>query len=164
VAHLFDNAPDETHVLPQPPRTRWLPIAIVAGLAVFAVVSALLWNVWGDGLPALPSFTATAPAPAAVPDKTVGLKELEALQQQIATTTQSTAQSVAAQQAEIRRLSDQVSALAARIEQLQNPAPSAQAPAAAPPATAAARKRPAAAAPAPGISVGGAPLPPPSGR
>jgi len=59
VAHLFDNAPDETHVLPQPspPRTRWLPIAIVAALAVFAVVSALLWNVWGDGLPALPSFT-----------------------------------------------------------------------------------------------------------
>jgi len=95
------------------------------------------------------------------------LKEFEVLQQQIATTTQSTAQSVAAQQAEIKRLSDQVSALAAKIEQLQNPAPSAQAPAAPappPPATPAARKRPAAATPAPGISVGGAPLPPPSGR
>jgi uncharacterized coiled-coil protein SlyX len=166
---LFDNAPDETHALqqPSPPRTRWLPIAIVAGLAVLAVASALLWNVWGDGLPALPSFTsAPAPAPAAVPDKAVGLKDLEALQQQIAATTQSTAQSVAAQQAEIKRLSDQVSALAAKIEQLQNPAPSAQAPALAPPppATPAARKRPAAATPAPGISVGGAPLPPPSGR
>jgi uncharacterized coiled-coil protein SlyX len=169
VAHLFDNAPDETHDLPQPSpqRRRWVPVAVVAGLAVFAVVSAALWQVWGYGLPTLPSFTsATAPAPAEVPDKAVGLKDLEALQQQIATTTQSTAQSVAAQQAEIKRLSDQVAALAAKIEQLQNPAPSAQAPAPAPPppATPAARKRPAAATPAPGISVGGAPLPPPSGR
>jgi uncharacterized coiled-coil protein SlyX len=169
VAHLFDNAPDETHALPQPspPRTRWLPIAIVAGLAVFAVASALLWNVWGDGLLALPSFTsATAPVPAEVPDKTVGLKEFEALQQQIAASAQSTAQSIAAQQAEIKRLSDQVSALAARIEQLQNPAPAAQATATVPtpppaaPAAPAGRKRPnSAPKQPPGISVGGAPLP-----
>jgi hypothetical protein len=168
VAHLFDNAPDETHALPQPPpqRRRWVPIAVVAGLAVFAVVSAALWQVWGVGLPTLPAFTsAIAPAPADVPDKTVGLKDLEALQQQIAATAQSTAQSVAAQQAEIRRLSDQVAALAAKIEQLQNPAPSAQADAPAPPAAPAGRKRPAAASKQPpGISVGGAPLPPPSGR
>jgi uncharacterized coiled-coil protein SlyX len=164
VAHLFDNAPDETHPLqqPSPPRTRWLPIAIVAGLAVFAVASALLWQVWGDALPALPSFASTtAPAPAAVPDKAVGLKELEALQQQIATTTQSTAQSVAAQQAEIKRLSDQVAALAAKIETLQNPATSAPAvaPPPPPPAPSAARKRPAAAKLPSGISTGGAPLP-----
>ena len=167
MAHLFDNAPDETPTLqpPPPPRTRWLPIAIVAALAVFAVTSALLWNVWGDGLPALPSFTsATAPAPAAVPDKTVGLKEFEALQQQIAASAQSTAQSIAAQQADIKRLSDQVSALAARIEQLQNPAPPAQPTATVPPppAAPAARKRPnSAPKQPPGISVGGAPLPPP---
>jgi uncharacterized coiled-coil protein SlyX len=171
VAHLFDNAPDETHELhqPPPPRRRWVPIAVVAGLAVFAVASASLWYVWGYGLPALPSFASlTAPAapPAEVADKTVGLAELQALQQQIAATTQSTAQLVAAQQAEIKRLSDQVSALAAKIETLQNPAPSAQADAPVPPpATPAARKRPAAAAKQPpGISVGGAPLPPPSGR
>lgn len=175
MAHLFDNAPDETHELHQPPppqRRRWIPIAVVAGLAVFGVASALLWYVWRDGLPALPSLTSftsvTAPAapPAEVQDKTIGLKEFQALQQQIAATTQSTAQLVAAQQAEIKRLSDQVSALAARIETLQNPAPSAQADAPAPPPAApAARKRPAAAPKQPpGISVGGAPLPPPSGR
>ena len=172
MAHLFDNAPDETHELHQPPppqRRRWVPIALVAGLAVFGVVSAVLWYVWGYGLPALPSFTSiTAPAaaPAEVPDKTVGLKEFQALQQQIAATTQSTAQLVAAQQAEIKRLSDQVSALTAKIETLQNPAPAAQADAPAPPpATPAGRKRPAAAPKQPpGISVGGAPLPPPSGR
>lgn len=175
MAHLFDNLPDDTGELHRPPprRRRWVPIAVVAALAVLAVASASLWYVWGNGLPALPSFawpsftSATAPAaPAEVPDKTVGLKEFQALQQQIAATTQSTAQLVAAQQAEIKRLSDEVSALAAKIEQLQNPPPAAQAPAASPPppATPAARKRPAAARPAPGISVGGAPLPAPSGR
>ena len=172
MAHLFDNSPDETPTLHQPPpqRRHWIPIAVVAVLAVFAVTSALLWQVWGYGLPSLPSFSSvTAPAPAEVPDKTVGLKEFEALQQQIAASAQSTAQSIAAQQAEIKRLSDQVSALAAKIEQLQNPAPSAQATAATPPPTApaapAARRRPAAAPKQPsGISVGGAPLPPPSGR
>jgi uncharacterized coiled-coil protein SlyX len=149
---------------PPPQRRGWVAIAVVAALAVFAVTSALLWQVWGYGLPSLPSFSsATTPAPAEVPDKTVGLKEFEALQQQIATSAQSTAQSIAAQQAEIKRLSDQVSALAAKIEQLQNPAPSAQVPVAAPPpppAAPAARRRPAAAPKqAPGISVGGAPLP-----
>jgi uncharacterized coiled-coil protein SlyX len=172
VAHLFDNAPDETHELHQPPppqRRRWVPIAVVAGLAVFGVVAALLWYVWGNGLPALPSFasvTAPAAAPAEVSDKNVGLKEFQALQQQIAATTQSTAQLVAAQQAEIKRLSDQLSALAAKIETLQNPAPSAQADTpASPSATPAGRKRPnAAPKQPPGISVGGAPLPPPSGR
>jgi uncharacterized coiled-coil protein SlyX len=168
VAHLFDNHPDDVAYQPQqaPPRRRWVPVAVVAGLAVLGVASALLWHVWANGLPTLPSFTsATAPAPAEVPDKTVGLTEFQALQQQIAATTQSTAQLVAAQQAEIKRLSDQVSALAAKIEALQTPATSAEAAAPAPPATPAARKRPAAAPKQPpGISVGGAPLPPPSGR
>jgi uncharacterized coiled-coil protein SlyX len=166
VAHLFDNSADDveyqTRQVPER-RRRWVPIAVVAGLAIFGVASALLWNAWGNGFPALPSFTSvTAPgtAPAEVPDKTVGLKEFQAFQQQITATMQSTAQSVAAQQAEIKRLSDQVSALAAKIDALQPPAASAQAATPVPPpATPAARKRPAAAKPPPGISTGGAPLP-----
>jgi uncharacterized coiled-coil protein SlyX len=166
VAHLFDNAPDETHELhqPAPQRRRWVPVAVVAGLAMFGAASALLWHFWGNSLPALPSFTslsAPAAAPADAPDKTVGLKDFQAFQQQIAATMQSTAQLVAAQQAEIKRLSDQVSALAAKIETLQNPATPAQATAAAPPPPAppAARKKSAAPKLPPGISTGGAPLP-----
>ena len=160
MAHLFDNAPDETKLHPPAPqRRRWVPIAVVAGLALFGAASALLWHAWGNGLSALPSFTsATAPAPAEVPDKTVGLKEFQGFQQQIAATVQSTAQLVAAQQAEIKRLSDQVSALTAKIDALQPPAASTQAAAPAPPPPAA-RKRPGAAKLPPGISTGGAPLP-----
>jgi uncharacterized coiled-coil protein SlyX len=167
VAHLFDNAPDETGEVqqPVPERRRWLPVAAVAGLAMFGAASALLWNAWGNGFPALPSFTsvmAPGAAPANAPDKTVGLKDFQAFQQQIAATMQSTAQLVAAQQAEIKRLSDQVSALAAKIDALQPPAASAQAGAAVPPpppAAQTARKKPAAAKLPPGISTGGAPLP-----
>jgi uncharacterized coiled-coil protein SlyX len=169
VAHLFDNARDQTEDLhqPAPGRRRWVPIAVAAGLALFGSASALLWHAWDGGFPALPSFTsATAPGAASTeaPDKTVGLKDFQAFQQQIAATVQSTAQLVAAQQAEIKRLSDQVAALAAKIDTLQRPAASAQAAAPVPPppapAPAAARKRPAAPKQPPGISVGGAPLPP----
>jgi uncharacterized coiled-coil protein SlyX len=171
VAHLFDNAPEETEDLhqPAPARRRWVPIAVVAGLALLGSASAWAWYAWGGGFPALPSFTSSAATPGAAPgevaDKTVGLKDFQAFQQQIAATMQSTAQLVAAQQAEIKRLSDQVAALTAKIDTLQPPAASAQAAAPAPPPpTAAARKRPAAPKQPPGISVGGAPLPPPSGR
>lgn len=168
MAHLFDNAHEEA--LDQqsaPTRRRWVPIAAAAGLALFGSASALLWNAWGGGLPSLPSFTSSAApgsAAAETPDKTVGLKDFQAFQQQIATTVQSTAQLVAAQQAEIKRLSDQVAALAAKIDTLQRPAASAQAAAPVPPPPPApppaARKRPIAPKQPPGISVGGAPLPP----
>jgi uncharacterized coiled-coil protein SlyX len=169
VAHLFNNAPDDIEDLhqPAPARRRWVPIAVVAGLALLGSASAWAWYVWGDRLPALPSFTSSGPAPGAapaeVPDRTVGLKDFQAFQQQIAATMQSTAQLVAAQQAEIKRLSDQVAALSAKIDALQPPAASAQAAAPVPPPPPpppAARKRPAAPKQPPGISVGGAPLPP----
>jgi uncharacterized coiled-coil protein SlyX len=171
VAHLFDNTPEEAGDLqqPAPGRRRWVPIAVVAaGLALFGSASALLWSAWGGGLPALPSFASltsftSSAAPAEAPDKTVGLKDFQAFQQQIAATVQSTAQLVAAQQAEIKRLSDQVAALTAKIDTLQPPAATAQAappvPPPAPPPAPAARKRPAAAKLPPGISTGGAPLP-----
>jgi uncharacterized coiled-coil protein SlyX len=171
VAHLFNNAPEESGDLQlAPTRRRWVPLAVAAGLALFAFASALLWIAWGGGLPALPSFlpsfTSSATpgsAPTETPDKPVGLKDFQAFQQQIAATAQSTAQSVAAQQAEIKRLSDQVAALTAKIDTLQPPAATAQAaapvPPPAPPPAPAARKRPAAAKLPPGISTGGAPLP-----
>jgi uncharacterized coiled-coil protein SlyX len=158
VAHLFDNAHDETEEAPAARRRRWVPIAAAVGLALFGSASAVLWNAWGNSLPALPSF---ASGPAEVPDKTVGLKDFQGFQQQIAATLQSTAQLVAAQQAEIKRLSDQVAALAAKIDAQQRAAASAQAaaPAPPPPAPAAPRKKPAAPKQPPGISTGGAPLP-----
>jgi uncharacterized coiled-coil protein SlyX len=163
MAHLFDNAPDamndEEQEAPQP--GRWVLAGALVGLAMFGSASALAWRAWGGGLPAVPFLalkTASAPVPPAA-DKAVGSRDFEAFQQQIAGSLQSTAQLLAAQQAEIKRLSDQVSALTTKIDTLQHPAASAQAAISQPVAPPAARKKSAASRPPPGISTGGAPLP-----
>lgn len=184
MAHLFDNHPDDARHAgnidhpeeldyqppPAPRRRRWVTIAVAAALlAVIGGSSAVLWRSYSGSLPAfpsLPSFASTtepAAAPAAVADKPVGTKDFQALQQQIAGSAQSTAQLLAAQQAELKRLADQVAVLTAKVDLLERPAASAQASLpAAQPAPAAPRKRPAAPKqPAAAISVGGAPLPPP---
>jgi uncharacterized coiled-coil protein SlyX len=171
VAHLFETTVEGPgDRLVPPARRRWLWPAVVAGLAILGIASAFAWRAYDDGLLTLPflSGTGQAAAPAAA-DKPVTLQDVQALQQQIAGPLQSNAQLLAAQQAEIKRLSDQVSALAAKVDALEHPQASAQAsvPASAPPspAPAAARKKPAAPKSPPGISVGGAPLPPaPSAR
>jgi len=171
VAHLFNNQPDdvnyETPQAPEPRRRRWVAMAVAAAaLGVIGTGSAALWYGYGGSLPAWPSFASgpeQSAAPAAVADPPAGLKDLQALQQQIAGSLQSTAQLLAAQQAEIKRLADQIAVLTAKVELLERPPASAQAsvPAQAPPPTApaAARKRPAAPKQPAAISVGGAPLP-----
>ena len=180
MAHLFDNHPDdagyqasqEAQETRQPVRKRSVTLAIAAALlAVIGASSAVLWHSFSGSLPAMPSFasiTGSSAAPAAVvaPDKPVGVKDFQAFQQQIAGPMQSAAQLHAVQQAEIKRLSDQLAILTAKIDLLERPAAAQSAlPAQAPPVSqakaAAPRKRPAARKPADSISVGGAPLPPP---
>jgi uncharacterized coiled-coil protein SlyX len=175
VAHLFDNHPDdavfETRPAPRRSRTVLFGFAAIA-LAVIGAGSAVVWHSFGGSLPALPSLpsfastSATEPpaAPAvAAADKPVGLKDLQALQQQITASIQSNAQLLASQQAELKRLADQVAVLTAKVDLLERPAASAQAsvppPAPPPPPPVAPRKRPAAPKQPAGISVGGAPLP-----
>lgn len=171
MAHLFVNEldPDDRQQFAPPARPAWLWAAGVAALAIVGIASAFAWRAYG-GIPlTLPSFasgTGQPAAPAVVAEKPVGLKDLQALQQQIAGPLQSSAQLLAAQQAELKRLSDQVSALAAKVDALEHPPASTQAsfPASAPPAPSPAptapRKKSAAPKQPPGISVGGAPLPP----
>ncbi|WP_375411220.1 hypothetical protein [uncultured Bradyrhizobium sp.] len=170
MAHLFpDDVSYETE--PGPQRRRWIPVAVVAALALFGIASAFAWRAYGGvAFPSMPSFSfgtgpQTAPVAAAA-DKPVALKDLQAMQQQLAGPLQSNAQLLAAQQAEIKRLSDQVAALAAKVDTLERPPAPAQAalPASAPPAptpvSPAPRRKPAAPKqPPPAISVGGAPLP-----
>jgi hypothetical protein len=163
----FDDTPDEK------PKGRVLVrIVVVVMLAAAGSGSALLRRAYGTGLPVFPSFTsAAANTPVAVTtvpvaDKPVGLADLQAFQQQFAGAMQSTEKLLTAQQAEIKRLSDQVSVLSAKLDLLQRPIASAQAalpvPASPKPVAPAPRKKPAAVAHSVGaISLGGAPLPPP---
>jgi hypothetical protein len=137
-------------------------IVVAVMLACFGSGSALLWQAFGMGLPVLPSFTTSVASSAApVADKPVGLSDLRALQQQIAGSVQSTERLLTAQQAEIKRLSDQVVVLSGKLDLMQRPLASAQAalPAPAPkPVAPAPRKKPAPAQSTGAISTGGAPL------
>jgi uncharacterized coiled-coil protein SlyX len=156
----FDDTPDE-----KPKGGVLVRIVVAVMLAGAGSGSALIWRAYGNGLPAFPSFTSVATTAAPVADKPVGLGDLQAFQRQIAGSVQSTEKLLTAQQAEIKRLSDQVAVLSGKLDLLQRPVTSAQAalPAPAPkPVAPAPRKKPAATAqPAGAISTGGAPLPPP---
>jgi hypothetical protein len=154
----FDDTPER-----EPKRRLLFPFVISVLLAAAGSGSALAWRA---GLPGFPNVTSVASAPAAAPaaDKAVGLKDFQVFQQQIAGSLQASERLLTAQQAEIKRLSEQVSALTAKLDLLQHPVASAQAalPAsAAKPVRPAPRNKPPESKPAGAISTGGAPLPPP---
>ena len=163
-------------------------VGLLAGLVMIAGVSGLLWMNYDRLIAASSPKSATAEMTEAAPaeaEPSPTLADFQALQQQTTQAWQSTSQLVESQNAELKRLTDQVAALTARIDQLQQP-PVAAAPAArvepSRPNTAVAAPRPAAVArpaavpntprkqpaarPSSTISLGGAPLPgaPPPNR
>jgi hypothetical protein len=156
------RADDVSYDLPdEEPRRRVLPtLVVVLLLAGTGSGSAWLWRAYGNGA-TFPSFTSAADQAVATVDKPVGLNDFQAFQQQIIGSTQSTERLRAAQQAEIKRLSDQVSTLAGKLDLLQRPVAAAQAAFLAPahkPAGPAPQKKPREAKPEGAISTGGAPL------
>lgn len=154
-----DDVDYEPEEIEAPKPRRRLTYAVVAMLAVTGSASAFLWRAYGGSGPVLPSFGSAAPADAG--DKMVVLRDLQAFQQQIVAQSQATTQLLAAQQAETKRLSDQIAALNAKLDALQHSVASVQPPAAAPaPKPPPARKKPAAPKPVE-ASPAGAPPPPP---
>lgn len=136
-------------------------------LAATGIASGFLWRAYSSNVSV---FSLVASVTGSIPstdDKPVGQSDIETLRQQAANAAQTAAAQLAAQQAEIKRLSDQVSALSGRLDLLQRPVTSAQAAMPSPaPHVAVPRKKPvpakpAAVKPAGAISTGGAPLPPP---
>ena len=153
---------DDSYDLPdeEPRRSVLSTLVVVILLAATGSGSALLWRAYGNGA-ALPSFASAPDKAVATADRPVGLTDFQAFQQQIATSLQSTQQLLTAQQAEMKRLSDQMSALTGKLDLLQRPVAAAQGalPAPAPkPAAPAQQKKPHEPKPAGAISTGGAPL------
>jgi uncharacterized coiled-coil protein SlyX len=148
--NIEDAAPDELE------GKRW--VGTIVGAILLAIVgsgSAFVWRAYnGSGFP-----TFALGGSAIAEPKSVGLAEFQAFQQQVVGQMQSNAQALAAQQAEVKRLSDQVAAVAAKFDALQSSISSARAsiPAAAPISA----KKPSKPKPVSRISTGGAPLPPP---
>jgi uncharacterized coiled-coil protein SlyX len=105
----------------------WL--LIVTMLIGTGSASALIWRTFGGGpiLPSMVSSAAPAAVAVAVAQTPSGQADLAALRQEITGSVQSTQALLAAQQAEIKRLSEQVSALSSRLELMQRGVASAQA-------------------------------------
>ena len=141
----------------------------VAALAIIAGASAYLWLNYDSLFQAVSSIAHPAATPVVDSgEETVTLKDFQSFQRQTADSLQSVAQDIATQKTDLQSLSDQVSALAAKIDALQSaaaPAPQQTAVPARSPVIAAARKKPPAPKTTGPISVGGAPLPaPPKSR
>jgi len=139
-----------------PPRRGWVFRLIVAvvGLAILAGAAAYLLFTYGHLFEPAPA--AQLPISVSV-EETVSLEDFRAFQQDVAAKLEAAQQAAADQQADLKRLSEQVSAMVAKLESLQS-AP--VAPVAKPPVVAQSKKPPAAKKPPSTISVGGAPLPP----
>jgi uncharacterized coiled-coil protein SlyX len=157
----YDDRYDEPEAKPK--RTNWVSTAVVALLLVCVGVGlAFFWRAYGGSVSALPSIAAVngpaaAPPAAGAAVKGVGPADLQALQQQLAGQIQAVNQLLASQQAEIKRLSDQLAALTGKVDALQQPvAPAPVAKQAAP-----VRKKPAPAPVAANPAGAAAPPPPP---
>jgi hypothetical protein len=160
-------------------RQKRSPVVVVISVVLLVAIAAAGSFLWFDYNGLIRSASFGGP-PAAAPvvasgEQTVTLRDFQSFQQQNAEPLQSAAQDIAAQKADLKSLSDQVSALLAKIDAMQSASqptvsPSAPvelrtgsqqpaAPAAQASAIVARRKLPVPKTSGP-ISVGGAPLPP----
>jgi uncharacterized coiled-coil protein SlyX len=152
VTWQYDNN-DIDYGSPEEPEGKRRALYTIAGVFMLAIIgtgSAFVWRAY------YPSF-AFGRSPASTEPKTVGLAEFQAFQQQINSQMQANAQILAAQQADVKRLSDQMATISAKMETIQSSIASARAalPAVIPTTT----KKPAKPKPS-AISTGGGPPPP----
>ncbi len=125
-------------------RGRWiLPVLIL--LVIVAAGTATLWELYGGGF-----RSSSAPSQDTSAQIAPVVKNLETSQQQAVDQIQALQQDLAAQQAETKRLSDEVAALNGKVEALQQSFASAPA---APAAIAPAKKKPPGPAPSTNPSV-----------
>jgi uncharacterized coiled-coil protein SlyX len=124
--HYDNNDQDYEDPPPEPARKRRVSPTIIGALllAIIGSGSAFAWRAFG-GSP-YPSF-AVGIGYTARDQKMVGLDEFRAFQEQIAEQIKSNAQGLAAQQAEVKRLSDQLAAVLAKADAVQSSIASARA-------------------------------------
>jgi uncharacterized coiled-coil protein SlyX len=157
--------------LRRPRRAPIAPIALVV-FAISASACAYLWVNYGDQV-----RTVFATPPATGPteaggEQTVSRADFDAFQRQTTDSLQSAVENLKAQKADLKKLSDQVADLMAKVDALRSAPPIAPTPppirnsipappvVLPPPAAIAQRRKPHIPKPTGPISVGGAPLPP----
>jgi hypothetical protein len=159
-------------------RSRMFPIALIV-FAICAGTSAYLWINHGNQVRTANFATPQATGPAAaIGEQSVSRADFDIFQRQTADALHSASENLEAQKADLKKLSDQITDLVAKVDALRNA--EATAPISPPvknsisaqpvvpprPAALAQGKKPQAPRPTGSISVGGAPLPiaPPSDR
>jgi uncharacterized coiled-coil protein SlyX len=160
VTYRVDDDFDDESTKP-PERRLGLSIVVVAALTATGVAAGFLWRNYGNDLPAFPTFSSVNGPPLQSVDKLAGLGELQALQQQSAGQLQTVLQILTSQQAEIKKLSEQVTTLAGKVDILQHSVTAAQVvptPPVVKPAAPPARKKPAIANPIATNPTGAAPV------
>jgi uncharacterized coiled-coil protein SlyX len=158
----YELEPSAQQILGAPrPRKGGGTLAAVVLLAIVGAAGAYGWLNYKSIAETV--FSAVRPATArSVDDKAkVTLEDFQAFQTLAGDLIKSINENLAAQKTDLQRLSEQVSALATRLDAMQTAAPTAPAPEAAPARAPvpAARRKPSAPKAGP-ISVGGSPLPP----
>jgi uncharacterized coiled-coil protein SlyX len=138
------------------PRRSWIfrLVATIAGLAIFTGAVAYLLLNYDHLFDTAPA--AQLPISVSV-EENVSLEDFRSFQQDLAAKLEAVRQATADQRADLRRLADQMSALAAKVDNLQSAAVAAPV---RPPVVAMSKRPVPPKRPASTISVGGAPLPP----
>jgi uncharacterized coiled-coil protein SlyX len=138
------------------PRRSWIfrLVATIAGLAIFTGAVAYLLLNYDHLFDTAPA--AQLPISVSV-EENVSLEDFRSFQQDLAAKLEAVRQATADQRADLRRLADQMSALAAKVDNLQSAAVAAPV---RPPVVAMSKRPVPPKKPASTISVGGAPLPP----
>jgi hypothetical protein len=91
---------------------------IIVGLATIGSGSAFVWRGYGHSGWAFLSSASVSALPQAATDSVVALKDFQAVQQQLVGQMQQATQVLGAQQAEVKRLSDQVTVLAGKVDEV----------------------------------------------
>jgi uncharacterized coiled-coil protein SlyX len=137
-------------------------LGFIAVLAVVGAAAGYVFLNYDRLVGAAPAMQSTAAPPVGNSPDTIPLQEIMSLQEQMAESLEATRRDLVTQQSDLKKLSDQVSALAAKIDGLQNSArPPAPPDPVRPAAITAQRTATAQRPPKPtgAISVGGVPLP-----
>jgi uncharacterized coiled-coil protein SlyX len=153
--------PDAKRVLGAPSNRKRAVFVVVALLAASAAAAYGWLNYDGTAQSVFAAVQHRPAQPVTSDKETVSREDFQAFQRQAMDSLRSANENLVSQKADLQRLTDQVSALAARLDATQSAVSTTppQQPAPAPPTVRAARKKPS--APKAGtISVGGSPLPP----
>jgi uncharacterized coiled-coil protein SlyX len=153
--------PDAQRILGPPRSRKGYALAVIALLVIVSAAGAYAWISYDGVVQNVVSAAQPSTAqPVTNQREPILLEDFQALQKQMADSLKSVNENLVAQKADLQRLSEQVSALATRLDSMQSTAPTGLPQQAVParPAVAAQRKKPSAPGRGP-TSIGGAPLP-----